>query len=115
MACFAVMSISSERTEERSLAAPRADAPIEYSRDALTTSEIFSLVSLSQKCSSKRSCEVSNRISTVIHLGNPYVLEELSYIPRLIISTASHDGAMAAIDTLAGLNDPHGIPLIMQS
>lgn len=53
--------------------------------------------------------QVSNRISTVIHLGNPYVLEELNHIPRLIISTASHDGAMAAIDTLAGLNDPHGI------
>lgn len=52
--------------------------------------------------------QVSNRVSTVVHLGNPYVLEELSHIPRLIISTASYDGSMAALDTLAGINNPSG-------
>lgn len=53
--------------------------------------------------------QVSNRISTIVHYGNPYVLEELPHVPRVIIGTCSSEGVKAALDVLAGENEPKGV------
>ncbi len=44
----------------------------------------------------------TNRVSTVLHFGNPYVLEELNHTPRYIIGGQAEECAMAALDVLAG-------------
>jgi len=45
---------------------------------------------------------ISGRISALAHFGNPYPLEELPHIPRLIIGGISTDSIDAGIDVLAG-------------
>ena len=49
-----------------------------------------------------RAMQMTNRISTVVHFGNPYVLEDLSHIPRVIVGATSKDSIIASIDVLAG-------------
>jgi len=44
----------------------------------------------------------TERISTVIHYGNPYVLEDLPHFSRVLIGTASADGVRAGLRVLAG-------------
>jgi hypothetical protein len=44
----------------------------------------------------------TNRVSTILHFGNPYVLEELNHTPRYIICGQAEECAMAALDVLAG-------------
>lgn len=46
--------------------------------------------------------QVDNRISTVVHFGSPYVLEDLVHIPRIIIGQSSLAGVDAAFEVLAG-------------
>ena len=46
--------------------------------------------------------QLSDRISTVVHFGNPFVLEDLPHIPRVIIASTSRDSTLASIDVLAG-------------
>lgn len=46
--------------------------------------------------------QMSGRISTVVHFGNPFVLEELLHIPRIIIGGVSIDSTYAALDVLVG-------------
>lgn len=53
--------------------------------------------------------QLSNRISTVVHFGNPFVLEDLPHIPRVIIASASKDSTLASIDVLAGKIPAKGI------
>lgn len=57
------------------------------------TSRIISLMDAMQ---------VSGRISTVLHFGNPYLLEDLPHIPRILIGTLSSKNVDAALDVLAG-------------
>ena len=45
---------------------------------------------------------MTDHVSTVVHFGNPFVLEELSHIPRVLIGTTSTESTLAAIDVLAG-------------
>lgn len=45
---------------------------------------------------------VTNRISTVVYFGNPYVLEDLPHVSRVIIGTVSSDGVQAGLRVLAG-------------
>ena len=52
----------------------------------------------------------TERISTVIHFGNPHVLEELPHIPRYIIGGHSQDSTLAALDVLAGDYPANGKP-----
>jgi len=54
--------------------------------------------------------QVTNRISTIVHFGNPYVLEELSHIPRIIIGNASTQNIDAALTVLAGEYPAKGVP-----
>lgn len=44
----------------------------------------------------------TERISTVVYCGNPYVLEDLPHFSRVIIGTVSADGVQAALRVLAG-------------
>ncbi len=53
--------------------------------------------------------QMTNRISTIVHFGDPFVLEELSHISRIIIGTVSPDSVNAAIEVLAGDNQAKGV------
>jgi len=46
--------------------------------------------------------QVTDRISTLVHFGNPFVLEELAHIPRILIGTLSEKNTEATLDVLAG-------------
>ena len=46
--------------------------------------------------------QVDNRVSTVVHFGSPYVLEDFVHIPRIIIGGSSLMGIDAAFNVLAG-------------
>lgn len=46
--------------------------------------------------------QVTNTISTVVYFGNPYVLEDIAHVSRIIIGPASEIAAPSAINVLAG-------------
>ena len=46
--------------------------------------------------------QVTNRVSTIVHFGNPFVLEELVHIPRVLIGGVSADSVNYALDILEG-------------
>ena len=46
--------------------------------------------------------QVSNQVSTILHFGNPYTLEALPHIPRIIIGGCAQKTTMAALEVLAG-------------
>jgi hypothetical protein len=54
--------------------------------------------------------QLTDRVSTVVHLGNPYVLEDLPHIPRVIVGCTSTDSSLVAIDVLAGAYSAKGVP-----
>ncbi len=51
----------------------------------------------------------SNSISTILHFGNPYILEPLPHIPRVIIGTMSADNIRVCFDVLAGTYPAKGV------
>ena len=53
--------------------------------------------------------QVSGRISTVVHFGNPYITEDLPHVPRVIIGGASRSGVDAGIRTLWGECEAQGV------
>lgn len=53
--------------------------------------------------------QIPGRLQTVVHFGNPYPLEELPHIPRVLIGCMSKDSTMAGIDALAGLCEANGV------
>ncbi len=53
--------------------------------------------------------QITNRVSTVVHFGNPYVLEELPHIPRIIIGCLSYDSVRNTLDVLAGKYSTKGV------
>ena len=56
-----------------------------------------------------KAMQETNRVSTVIHFGNPTVLEELPHIPRMIIGGVSEKSVDAALDILAGKYPAEGV------
>lgn len=54
--------------------------------------------------------QVTSRISTILHFGNPYLLEELAHIPRVIVGCLSEENVNSAIDVMAGLYPAKGVP-----
>ncbi len=56
-----------------------------------------------------RAMQASDRISTILHCGNPFVLEDIPHIPRLVIATCSEQGVNAGIDVLAGKREARGV------
>ena len=53
--------------------------------------------------------QATNRVSTVVHFGNPLVLEELPHMPRWIIGSLSEDSVNACLDVLAGEYSAKGV------
>lgn len=58
--------------------------------------------------STMKAMQVSNRISTVVHFGNPFTLEELPHIPRILVGVQSEKGVDAALNVLGGLHEAKG-------
>ena len=46
--------------------------------------------------------QITEKISTIIHFGNPYALENLPHIPRIIIGSLSEKTTLTTLDVLAG-------------
>ena len=56
----------------------------------------------SRVISMMQAMQVSDRISTVVHFGNPYVLEDVPHVPRIIVGGGFKKSVDAALDVLAG-------------
>ena len=56
-----------------------------------------------------KAMQMTNRISTVLHFGNPFLLEDLPHIPRIVIGTISEPGVEAALNVLAGEYPAKGV------
>ena len=56
-----------------------------------------------------KAMQLTNRISTILHFGNPLMLESLVHIPRVLIGGNSEASVNAAIDVLAGKNEAKGV------
>ena len=52
--------------------------------------------------------QVSDRISTIVHFGNPYVLEDVPHIPRILIGGTYADSIDVAFDILEGKRPAEG-------
>ncbi len=52
----------------------------------------------------------TDRISTLLHFGNPKVLEELPHIPRVIFGGVSEESINTTLEVLAGEYEPKGHP-----
>lgn len=53
--------------------------------------------------------QYTNRVSTVVHFGNPCVLGNLPHIPRYILGGLSEASVETCLEVLAGEYEPHGI------
>lgn len=53
---------------------------------------------------------LTDRISTIVHFGNPFVLEKLPHFKRWILGGNSAGSVNACIDVLAGLYPAKGVP-----
>lgn len=54
--------------------------------------------------------QVTDKISTVVHFGNPYVLEDIPHVPRIIVGTTGADNMVPTFEVLAGERKPLGVP-----
>ena len=46
--------------------------------------------------------QITEKISTIIHFGNPYALENLPHIPRILIGSLSEKNTLTTLEVLAG-------------
>lgn len=53
--------------------------------------------------------QVNNKVAAVVHFGNPYVLEDLIHVPRLLIGGTSPKAAQYAMEVLAGKHEAKGV------
>ncbi len=56
------------------------------------------------------SMQRTERISTLIHVGNPHIVEDLPHIKRLLFCGQTTDGIEAALEVLAGAYSANGKP-----
>ena len=75
--------------------------PMAYTGPAHLTRRIISLITALQ---------ATKRISTVVHVGTPLVLEELPHVPRFILGPLSADAVNTCFDVLAGEYPANGTP-----
>ena len=57
-----------------------------------------------------RSLQVTKQVSTVVHFGNPFVLEELEHIPRILVGRTAQKSVEHTLEILAGLHSAKGVP-----
>ena len=83
--------------------------------DIVFVSYFYGRPCMGKECLSARvltvldSLQVTNRISAVVHYGNPFVLEDFPHVPRVLCAPGSKKASLAAIDVLAGLYPPKGV------
>jgi beta-glucosidase-like glycosyl hydrolase len=56
-----------------------------------------------------KSMQYSNKISTLVHFGNPCILHSLPHIPRYILGGNSTESVNACLDVLAGEHEAKGV------
>ena len=54
--------------------------------------------------------QITDRISTIIHLGNPHVLEELPHVSRYIFGGHAAESVDTCLEVLAGEYPANGVP-----
>ena len=52
--------------------------------------------------------DVTKSTAAIVHFGNPFVIEDLPHIPRIIIGVSSSQGVEAGLDVLAGEYNANG-------
>lgn len=67
--------------------------PIAYTGREHITRRVETLINAAQS---------NGKVSTLIHFGNPCVLDNLPHIPRIIIGGLAKDATLAAVDILSG-------------
>ena len=50
----------------------------------------------------------TGRIAAVVHFGNPYVLEDMPHVPRVIIGASDSECVLASMEVLAGEREAKG-------
>ena len=60
--------------------------------------------------STMEALQITNKISTIIHFGNPYLLEDVPHIPRVIVGTTASNNLVPTFEVLAGVREPKGVP-----
>lgn len=53
--------------------------------------------------------QVTNRISTIVHFGNPYVLEDAPHVSRIILGSVDRNSSKPTLEVLAGLREGRGV------
>ena len=53
--------------------------------------------------------QMTNKVSAVVHFGNPYVLEDLPHIPRVLVAPSCYASTVSAIDVLCGDYPAYGV------
>ncbi len=74
--------------------------PLAYTGPEALTHRLVNLI---------KAMQLTGRISTLVHFGNPFVLEALEHVPRVVIGANSENSVNAAIDVLAGKNQAKGV------
>lgn len=86
----------------------------EFLSESLDHGDVVFITFLNSACYAGKECltprivsmleamQVSERISTLVHFGNPYVAEDCPHVSRVIIGTASSMGVEAGLNVLAG-------------
>ena len=85
--------------------------------DVVFVSFFFGRPCMGRECLTSRvltvldSLQVTNRISAVVHCGNPFVLEDFPHVPRIIVGPGSKRATLTTIDVLAGEYPAKGKPV----
>ncbi len=98
---------------------PTADRIEKFLRESLGYEVVFitffnSQCYIGSECLTSRvislmeAMQASDRISTVVHFGNPFVLEDVPHVSRVIVGTISADGVVAALEVLTGTREAKG-------
>lgn len=53
--------------------------------------------------------QYTNRVSTLVHFGNPMIIGELPHFSRIIVGGGSFNGTMAGLEALAGEREANGV------
>ena len=75
--------------------------PLGYTGEDIFTHRIVKLF---------KAMQLTNRISTVIHIGNPHAVEVLPHISRHIFGGLSAESVDACFEVLAGEYPAKGVP-----
>ena len=60
--------------------------------------------------STMEALQITNKISTIVHFGNPFLLEDVPHVPRIIVGTTGSNNLMPTFEVLAGVREPKGVP-----